>query len=251
LVAARPGGPTGQPAARSAVLGKPVQPEERLIGHRAAARAGTFATWRRSDDPGGLTTSAHTIAGLGSRAQPTSFYFQLAPGVDPRATAKRLEGAFLASGMQAQSTRDALKEIVGGSRTMNNIILGFLGLGLIIGVAALGVVSARSIVERRQQIGVLRAIGFQRRMVQFSFLLESSVIAGGAIVLGTTLGIVMANNVINDSASQPSWSRLALQLPWTTFLLVFGIVYAAALVATFLPARRASQTAPASALRYQ
>ena len=41
-----------------------------------------------------------------------------------------------------------------------------MGLGLVVGVAALGVISARSVVERRQQIGVLRAIGFRRRMVQ-------------------------------------------------------------------------------------
>ena len=52
-----------------------------------------------------------------------------------------------------------------------------MGLGLVVGVAALGVITARSVVERRQQIGVLRAIGFQRRMVQLSFLLESSFIA--------------------------------------------------------------------------
>ena len=52
-----------------------------------------------------------------------------------------------------------------------------MGLGLIVGVAALGVITARSVVERRQQIGVLRAIGFRRRMVQVSFLLESSFIA--------------------------------------------------------------------------
>ena len=36
-----------------------------------------------------------------------------------------------------------------------------MGLGLIVGVAALGVITARAVVERRQQIGVLRAIGFR------------------------------------------------------------------------------------------
>ena len=60
-----------------------------------------------------------------------------------------------------------------------------MGLGLIVGVAALGVISARAVVERRQQIGVLRAIGFRRGMVQLSFLLESSFIALTAIVVGT------------------------------------------------------------------
>ena len=47
--------------------------------------------------------------------------------------------------------------------TFNRLIQGFLGLGLIVGVAALGVISARAVVERRQQIGVMRAIGFRTR----------------------------------------------------------------------------------------
>ena len=57
-------------------------------------------------------------------------------------------------------------------------------LGLVVGVAALGVISARAVVERRQQIGVLRAIGFRRGMVQAVFLIESSFIALTSIVVG-------------------------------------------------------------------
>ena len=41
-----------------------------------------------------------------------------------------------------------------------------MGLGLVVGVAALGVISARAVVERKQQIGILRAIGFRRRMIR-------------------------------------------------------------------------------------
>jgi ABC-type antimicrobial peptide transport system permease subunit len=58
--------------------------------------------------------------------------------------------------------------LMAADRTINRLIQGFMGLGLIVGVAALGVISARAVVERRQQIGVLRAIGFRRGMVQGS-----------------------------------------------------------------------------------
>ncbi|MFN8537301.1 MAG: hypothetical protein U0232_07465 [Thermomicrobiales bacterium] len=42
------------------------------------------------------------------------------------------------------------------------LLKGFIGLGLVVGIAALGVVAFRAVVERRQQIGMLRAIGFGR-----------------------------------------------------------------------------------------
>ncbi len=99
-----------------------------------------------------------------------------------------------------------LADAVSASVTFDRLIEGFMGLGLIVGVAALGVVSARSVVERRQQIGVLRAIGFRRGMVQACFLLESSFIALTAIVVGTALGLAVGYNVISDTRRQPSWS---------------------------------------------
>ncbi len=199
----------------------------------------------------GLSTSQRTLAPLGDRALPTTYFFRLRRGADATHVASQLEAAFLPIGMQAEATRDTLADIVRGSKTMNQIILGFLGLGLVIGVAALGVVSARSVAERRQQIGVLRAIGFQCHMVQLSFLIESSIVALTAIVLGTLCGVAIAINVIDDAARQPSWSQLSVRLPWSTFAIVFTLVYAGALIATYIPARRASRIPPASALRYQ
>ena len=118
-------------------------------------------------------------------------------------------------------------------------------------MAALGVISARAVVERRQQIGVLRAIGFRRRMVQATFLLESSFIALTAIVVGTALGLLLAANIVRDQRSQPSWENLTLQVPWANLAIVFLTVYAVALVATLAPAARASRVRPAAAVRYE
>jgi putative ABC transport system permease protein len=126
-----------------------------------------------------------------------------------------------------------------------------MGLGLVVGVAALGVITARSVVERRQQIGVLRAIGFRRRMIQAAFLIESSFIALTAIFVGGLLGLGVAYNVIGDSAQQATWSNLTLQVPWLNFLGIFTLVYAVALLTTLAPAVRASRVFPAEALRYQ
>jgi putative ABC transport system permease protein len=200
----------------------------------------------------GIWTSQRTLAHVfGNRVLPTTFLFALRPSVDQKATASKLESAFLANGMQADSVRKLLSDAVSASLTFDRLIIGFMGLGLIVGVAALGVITARAVVERRQQIGVLRAIGFQRRMVQASFLLESSFVALTSIVVGTTLGLAVAYNVISDSRRTPSWANMAFTVPWLTLAIIFAVVYLVALATTFIPARRAARIYPAEALRYQ
>jgi putative ABC transport system permease protein len=126
-----------------------------------------------------------------------------------------------------------------------------MGLGLVVGVAALGVISARAVVERRQQIGILRAIGFRRRMIQLSFLLESSFIALTAIVVGTFFGFAVAHNVLADVTDSPMYQNVHMAVPWVNLTLIFLVVYVVALGTTYLPARRASRIYPAEALRYE
>jgi len=200
----------------------------------------------------GISTSQQTLtSAFPGRTQPTIHYFGLAPGVDPEDAAAKLESAFLEHGLEAQSIQEVVDDTVAASMTFNRLIQGFMSLGLIVGVAALGVISARAVVERRQQIGVMRAIGFRRQMVQAAFLLESSFIALTAIVVGSALGLLLSWNIIDDQRRQPSWENLTLHVPWLNLAIVFVVVYAVALLATLAPAVRASRIRPAEALRYQ
>ena len=119
---------------------------------------------------------------------------------------------FLARGMEAESIQKVVDDAVAASLTFNRLIQGFMGLGLIVGVAALGVISARAVAERRQQIGVLRAIGFRRGMVQAVFLLESSFIALTSIVVGT--GLVSSSPT--RSFSTRGRRRAGRTSPWSS-----------------------------------
>jgi putative ABC transport system permease protein len=200
----------------------------------------------------GIWTSQSTLsATFGARVQPTTYLYALRPGVDAKATAKHLESAFLANGMQADAMKDLLADAVGANLTFDRLIMGFMGLGLIVGVAALAVISARSVVERRQQIGVLRSIGFRRSMVEAIFLLESAFVALTSILVGTLLGIIVGHNVITDSQRQGTFANLAMHVPWATFAVIFATVFAIAMATTLIPARRAARVYPAEALRYQ
>ena len=199
----------------------------------------------------GVSVSQRALAPLGDRARPTVHWFSVAPGVEAAAVATELERTYLSYGLEAESVDDILDRVVGGSRTFISLIQGFMGLGLLVGVAALGVISARSVVERRQQLGVLRAIGFQPAMIRRTLILESSFVAVSAIVIGTALALVMSRNVVADTATQPGWENLRLTVPWLNLGVVFAVVFLAALGATFASAVRASRVYPAEALRYR
>jgi putative ABC transport system permease protein len=196
----------------------------------------------------GITTSQRTLALFGDRAAPSTFWFAVSDGADPDATVAALESAFLDDGLEAQTLRDRLDEAVGSSWTVNRLIQGFIGLGLVVGVVALGVVSARAVVERRQQIGVLRAIGFQPGMVRLAFLAEASFVSLTAIALGCGLGLLTSYNVVASVGAQ---AHVALVVPWLNLAVIFTVVYLAALASTLLPAIRASRVYPAEALRYE
>jgi putative ABC transport system permease protein len=129
------------------------------------------------------------------------------------------------------------------------LLRGFMSLGLVVGIAALGVIAARSVVERRQQIGMMRALGFQRGQVRLVFLIESSFIALLGIGVGVALGLGFSGTLIDNI--RQNIPGLDYQVPWGALLLVVVVGYAASLLTTFLPARQASKAYPAEALRYE
>jgi putative ABC transport system permease protein len=199
----------------------------------------------------GISTSQRAVWPFGDRARPTTYLFDLTTGADADRFASRLESVFLSNGVQADSFTKLVRENIAGTMVFLHLIEGFMALGLVVGVAALGVIAARSVVERRQQIGVLRAIGFQASTVRLGFLLESGFLALTSIVIGTALGLILSYTIVDDGARQATWPGVELVVPWLNLLLVFVVVMVVALATTYLPARRASKVYPAEALRYQ
>ena len=198
-----------------------------------------------------ITTSQTTLNTLLPTPRlPLVYFFEVDPGrEDVSELAKNLESGFQDHGMEVTVLSE---DIADQSKVMNmfmDILQGFMGLGLVVGIAALGVISARSVVERRQQIGVLRALGFQQGMVQRAFLIESSFVALLGIALGVALGCAIGMQVVNDAAQ--STVGLQIHIPWARILFIVTVAYVASLITTYLPARQASRVYPADALRYE
>jgi putative ABC transport system permease protein len=197
-----------------------------------------------------VATSKATLEELaGAPVPPQTYMFRLEDGVGAADAAGALEKAFAASGLQASVVAEEVRTGAEFSIIMFNLITGFMGLGLLVGIAALGVIAARSVVERRQQIGMMRALGFQRGQVRLAFLMESSFIALLGIATGIALGFGLSGNIIELMVG--GMPGVTYQVPWTMIGLVAAIAYAASLLTTFLPARQASKVYPAEALRYE
>ncbi|MCY3568142.1 MAG: ABC transporter permease [Chloroflexi bacterium] len=124
----------------------------------------------------------------------------------------------------------------------------FIGIGLVAGLAALGVIAVRAVVERRQQIGMMRAIGFHSRMVGLELLLEMGFIALLGLLLGTALALGMAYRLFAEGTFGDDVSMV---VPVGTILPILFGALAASLVLTFIPARQAARTTIAEALRYE
>lgn len=198
----------------------------------------------------GVYTSQETVSQVWPVAIPTTTYlFKLSEGVDAADMAEKLESQFSVNGLEAVSVKELLKEISRTSFTINTLLQGFMSLGLVVGIAALGVISTRAVVERRHEIGILRAIGFKRSSVQAAFLLESSIVAILGIVIGSVLALALSYQVINDLRS--TIDNLEFQMPWVELAIIAGVAWVASMLMTIIPAWQASKIYPAEALRYE
>jgi putative ABC transport system permease protein len=199
---------------------------------------------------GPVLTSQESLNALAGGPLPAqSFFFGLREGVEAEETAKALEAGFLENGMQAFVLAQVIRDSTRTNMALNNLLQGFMSLGLVVGIAALGVITARAVVERRHQIGVLRAIGFQKGMVQLAFLLESSFVAILGILLGLGLGAAISYNVIGTIAEDVQ--GLEYTVPWANLIVVVVVAYTASLLTTYLSARQAANIHPAEALRFE
>ena len=198
----------------------------------------------------GIYTDYQIFGELTDEPVPFTIYrINVAEGVDPSRMAATLQTVFLDHSMLAVDTDQELRTNVAQNEQFSLLFQGFMGLGLVVGVAALGVLSLRAVNERRMQIAIMRCIGYRARMIRIQFMMESIFITVIGTGLGLALGALISWSFLDDISG--SNQGLAFNIPWMSILVVVGITVAAALITTYVPARQASQVYPAEALRYE
>lgn len=201
------------------------------------------------DFASGIVVREETFTQAFPAARVQLFYLKLTPGTDAERFAKAVEAALV------QASADSIQSLLDEQQRLQTgfllVFQGFMGLGLIVGIAALAVIASRAVVERRQQIGMLRAIGYQRRMVALSFLFESGFIAVSGILLGLGLGLSLAWVLFVTGEFGEESRSIDFAVPWLQLAIICAIAFAASMLMTVLPARSASRVPVAEALRYE
>jgi putative ABC transport system permease protein len=197
----------------------------------------------------GIFTNDTTLKALyPDAAYDQSFFLRLSNADDAADMAKQVESSLLRNGVQSVSIKDQLEDGQRQSTGFLYIIQGFMGLGLVVGIAAIGVIAFRSVVERRQQIGVLRAIGYERGMVSLSFMIETAYVVGIGSLAGTLLGVLLSRNLFTSDEAASSADFL---IPYNLILVILVATVAVSLLMTWVPSRQAARISPAEALRYE
>jgi putative ABC transport system permease protein len=166
-----------------------------------------------------------------------------------------VEDAIKKLGFNTFSILDASK----GLQRLFRIINSFLGIfgSLALTVASIGIVNTlvMAVLERRREIGIMKAIGASDKDIRGLFFAEAGAMGllGGAmgVVLGWAMGRVIGfgTNVYFRSQGFPTEDFWAVT--WWLVLLALGIAFIISLLSGLYPASRAAKLDPVQALRYE
>ena len=192
----------------------------------------------------GIWLNATTSENFGGSL--TRVYVSHGEGVDAKQLSNNLNRDLASTGVSVTLIEEEILEIQSLVFAILSIFQSYLSLGLFVGIAGMGVVTVRSVSERRDQIGMMRALGFKKSMILQSFWIEVTWIGMLGIVNGVLVGIGFHNAIHEEFWKEQG---VELILPWTTIWLVLLGGWLMLILATYWPVRRASLVSPAEALR--
>ncbi|MCR5978226.1 FtsX-like permease family protein [Gordonia jinghuaiqii] len=175
-----------------------------------------------------------------------TMFVKAAPGTDLGTLRTELEDATAQYLTVQVQDRDQFKgQISSQIDQMLGTLYAMLGLALVI--AVLGIINtlALSVVERKREIGMLRAIGMVRAQVRRSIYLESVLISIFGAVLGVLLGTVIGVALVRTLAA---WGLGAPVIPWSLITITLVASAAVGVLAALWPAVRAARTGPLEAI---
>ncbi|MDY3127199.1 MAG: FtsX-like permease family protein [Corynebacterium sp.] len=147
--------------------------------------------------------------------------------------------------VQVVTAQEFAGQATGEVNQMMNILYALLALAVII--AILGIINTLTlgVLERRQEIGMLRAVGTQRRQIRTMITLEAVQIAVFGAVMGILIGLGLGWAFIKVLADTGLGNPV---VPWTQMAIILGSSAVVGVLAALWPASRAAKTPPLEAI---
>lgn len=191
--------------------------------------------------------SPATLAALGERTEPWAIWVRAADGADAEDLAGDLDalaqpvGGELTNGLRERHWVTLQLDILTGT------VVALLGIAVVIALVGIGNTLGLSVLERRRENSLLRALGLTRRQLRATLAAEALLLSVVATVLGTVIGVTFAW-VSLQALVEAAVDQAPLVLPWGQLVTVVLVAAVAGLVSSLLPARQAARTAPAAGL---
>lgn len=134
-------------------------------------------------------------------------------------------------------------------QVISYVLVAFVAISLVVSSIMIGVITYISVLERKKEIGILRAIGASKRNISEVFNAETFIIGlfAGLIGIGVTLLLLIPSNyIIHSIAGNTSMNA---SLPLTAGIVLIGLSVILTLIGGIIPSRKAAKEDPVTALR--
>ena len=132
---------------------------------------------------------------------------------------------------------------------ISNMLVAFVSISLVVSSIMIGVITYISVLERRKEIGILRAIGASKRNISEVFNAETFIIGLCSGVMGVVLSeilLIPGNMLIQKIANG---TNVVARLPLNAALVLIVLATVLTILGGFIPAKGASRSDPVKALR--
>ena len=130
--------------------------------------------------------------------------------------------------------------------TVLAVVVGLLAVSVVIALIGVANTLSLSVLERRRESAMLRALGLTRGQLRGMLAIEGLMIAGAGALIGIVAGLIYG--WVGSAIVLIQMAEVPLVVPWRDLALVVVVSLAAGLLASALPARSAARTPPAAAL---
>ena len=133
--------------------------------------------------------------------------------------------------------------------TISYVLIAFVAISLIVSSIMIGVITYISVLERKKEIGILRAIGASKGNISQVFNAETFIIGlcAGLIGIGLTLLILIPGNMLIHALADNN--RVSAILPAVPAIVLILLSIVLTLLGGLIPSRKAAKSDPVTALR--